>query len=227
MWDLASQEAGEIGQTGLANQSGRFCPELAENPSETKATSRTSPPLNKKSHSTTETFLLKNTSRQPTGLNRSDRLGKPVKPVLPGQSGRTHLAGKTPLSKRSISRFVPRIKVKLWDSWGTSWLPLARSSVPKTHSIKRNRKSTIKNTFPWKPTETPKSKPFRRDCWSKITKQGGMRSSYVTSNKNSSKNTLKTSPRKFQEKAPKITKKEKREKHKQVLTNHAESSIHT
>jgi hypothetical protein len=26
-------------------------------------------------------------------------------------------------------------------------LPLATSSVPKTHSIKRNRKSTLKNTF--------------------------------------------------------------------------------
>jgi hypothetical protein len=37
----------------------------------------------------------------------------------------------------------------------------------------------------------------------------------------------KTSPRKFQEKAPKITKKEKREKHKQALRNHAESFIHT
>jgi hypothetical protein len=62
--------------------------------------------------------------------------------------------------------------------------PLARSSVPKTHSIKRNRKSTLKNTFPWK---TPKSKPFRRVCWIKITKQRGTRSSYMTSNKNPSK----------------------------------------
>jgi hypothetical protein len=30
-------------------------------------------------------------------------------------------------------------------------LPLARSLAPKTHSIKRNPKSTLKNTFPWKP----------------------------------------------------------------------------
>jgi hypothetical protein len=37
----------------------------------------------------------------------------------------------------------------------------------------------------------------------------------------------KTSPRKFQEKALKITKKEKREEHNQALRNHAESFIHT
>jgi hypothetical protein len=39
----------------------------------------------------------------------------------------------------------------------------------------------------WKPPKTPKSKPFRRVCWIKITKQRGTRSSYVTSNKNPSK----------------------------------------
>jgi hypothetical protein len=46
-------------------------------------------------------------------------------------------------------------------------LPSAKSSVPKTHSIKRNRKSTLKDTFPWKPPKTPKSKPFQRVCWIK------------------------------------------------------------
>jgi hypothetical protein len=38
--------------------------------------------LNKNSHSTTRTFSLKTSSRQPTGLNRSDWFGKPVRPVL-------------------------------------------------------------------------------------------------------------------------------------------------
>jgi hypothetical protein len=66
-------------------------------------------------------------------------------------------------------------------------LPLARSLAPETHPIKRNWKSTLKNTFPWKPPKTPKSKPFRRVCWIKVTKQRGTRSSYVTSNKNPSK----------------------------------------
>jgi hypothetical protein len=67
---------------------------------------------------------------------------------------------------------------------GYLWLE-ARS--PKTHSTKRNRKSTLKNSFPCKPAKGLKSKPFRRDCWSKITKQRGTMSSYMTSNKNTSK----------------------------------------
>jgi hypothetical protein len=84
----------ETGQTGSANRSGRFCPELPQNPSNRKPASGTSPPLNKNDHCTTETFSLKNFSRQPTWLNRSDRFGKPVRPVLPGQSGKTQPAEK-------------------------------------------------------------------------------------------------------------------------------------
>jgi hypothetical protein len=66
-------------------------------------------------------------------------------------------------------------------------LPLARSSLPKTHSIKRNWMSTLENTFPTKTPKTPKLKPFQRVCSSKITRQRGTRSTYVTSNKNPSK----------------------------------------
>jgi hypothetical protein len=39
-------------------------------------------------------------------------------------------------------------------------LPLARSLVPKTHSIKRNRKSTLKNTSNPRTLKTPKSSPL-------------------------------------------------------------------
>jgi hypothetical protein len=39
-------------------------------------------------------------------------------------------------------------------------LPLARSSVPKTHSIRRNRKSTLKNTSNPRTPKTPKSSPL-------------------------------------------------------------------
>jgi hypothetical protein len=63
-------------------------------------------------------------------------------------------------------------------------LPLARSSIPKTYSIMRNQKSSLKNTLPRTLPKTNKLKPFRRVCWSKITKKRGTRSSYVTSNKN-------------------------------------------
>jgi hypothetical protein len=103
LWDLASQQAGETGQAGFV----RKLPKTPPRPKLPQNISRTSPPLNKESHSSTETFLLKNTSRQPTGLNRSDRFGKPVRPVLLGQSERTQPTGKTQLSKRSISRFIP------------------------------------------------------------------------------------------------------------------------
>jgi hypothetical protein len=85
--------------------------------------------------------------------------------------------------------------------------PLARSLVPKTHSIKRNWKSTLKNTFPWKPLKTPKSKPFRRVCWNKITKQRGTRSSYVTSNKNPSNKRPQNFPTENPRKGSEITKK--------------------
>jgi hypothetical protein len=95
--ELTLTLVGETGQT--------------QNPPETQNTSRAFPPLNKRTHSTTETPLLKNPSWQPTGLNRSHRFGNPVRP---GQSGRTHPAGKTQNSKRSMSQFVPRIKVRLW-----------------------------------------------------------------------------------------------------------------
>jgi hypothetical protein len=80
--DLASHRQGKrvrpVWQTGQAGS----VQKLPKDPSERKPASRTSPPLNKNSHSTTGTSLLRNTSRQPTGLNRSDRFGKPVRPVL-------------------------------------------------------------------------------------------------------------------------------------------------
>jgi hypothetical protein len=42
---LSLTHAGETGQTGLANRSGRFFQKLPKNPSERKPASRTSPPL--------------------------------------------------------------------------------------------------------------------------------------------------------------------------------------
>jgi hypothetical protein len=110
LWDLASQQAGETNQAGSVQE----IPETPRDPELPQNTTRTFPPLNKKSHSTTETLFLKNPSRQPTRLNRSDRFGKPVRPVLPRQSGRSQPAGKTQPSKRSISQSVPRIQVRLW-----------------------------------------------------------------------------------------------------------------
>jgi hypothetical protein len=171
----------------LANWSNQFCQETPQNFPETQNTSRVFPPLNKRSHSSTGTPLSKNTSRQPIGRNRSDRFGKPVRPVLAWTVGKNTARGKNS-NLQSID--LPIRSTDQSETLGIvgvpRGLPLARSSVPKTHSIKRNRKSTLKNTFPWKPPKT-QSKPFRRICWIKITKQRGTRPSYVTSNKNPSK----------------------------------------
>jgi hypothetical protein len=49
----------------------------------------------------------------PLGLSRSDRFGKPVRSVLPRQSGRTQPVGITQPSPWLISRFVQRIQVRL------------------------------------------------------------------------------------------------------------------
>jgi hypothetical protein len=50
----------------------------------------------------------------PLRPNRSDRFEKPVRPVLPGQSGRTQPAKKIQPSPWSISRFASWIQVRLW-----------------------------------------------------------------------------------------------------------------
>jgi hypothetical protein len=88
-------------------------PVLSRDSPKTLSASRTSPPLNKNSHSTTGTSLLKNSSRQPIGLNRSDRFGKPVRPVLVWTVGKNSTR-ETQTFHQSISWFVPRIKVSLW-----------------------------------------------------------------------------------------------------------------
>jgi hypothetical protein len=50
-------------------------------------------------------------------------------------------------------------------------LPLARSSVPKTHSIKRNRKSTLRSTSNPRTLKPPKSSPLTHGFGRGITAQ--------------------------------------------------------
>jgi hypothetical protein len=57
-------------------------PILSGTSPKTRNTSRAFPHQNNRSHGTIETSLLKNPSRKPTGRNRSDRFGKPVRPVF-------------------------------------------------------------------------------------------------------------------------------------------------
>jgi hypothetical protein len=105
--------------------------------------------------------LLRNSSRQPTRLNRSDQFGKTVRPVLAWTVGKNSTRGKNsnlqpidlPIRSMDQSETLGIVRVP-------HGLPLARSSVPKTHSIKRNRKSTLKNTSNPRTPKTPKSSPL-------------------------------------------------------------------
>jgi hypothetical protein len=147
--DLASHRQGKlvrpVWQTGQAGS----VQKLPKNPSERKPASRISPPLNKNSHNTTGTSLLRNSSRQPTRLNRSDRFGIPFRPVLAWTVGKNSTRGKNS-NLQSID--LPIRSTNQTETLGIvgvpRGLPLARSLVLQTLSIKRNRKSTLKNTFP-------------------------------------------------------------------------------
>jgi hypothetical protein len=147
---LSLTQAGETGQTGLANRSHRFFPKAP--PKHLKSL----PSLNRRSHSTTETLLLKNSSWQPIGLNRSDWFGKPVRPVFAWTVGKNTAHGKnSKLQPIDLLIHSTEQSETLGIIGVPRGLPFPRSSVPKTHSIKRNRKSTLKNTFPWKPPKSP------------------------------------------------------------------------
>jgi hypothetical protein len=119
--------------------------------------------LNKRSHSATETSLLKNPSRQTTGRNRSDRFRKSVRPVLAWTVGKN-------TTRRKNSNLPPiDLPIRSTDQSETlgivgvpRGLPLATSSVPKTHSIKRNRKLTLKNTSDPRTSQTPISSSLTR-----------------------------------------------------------------
>jgi hypothetical protein len=107
---LSLSQAGETGQAGLANRPGRFCPGNPQKTNETKPEQnhlKNLSNLNRKSHSLKETCLSKIPLDNPLGA-------KPVRPVLPGQSGRTQPAGKTHPPPQPISRFAPQIQVRLW-----------------------------------------------------------------------------------------------------------------
>jgi hypothetical protein len=127
----------------------------------TQNTSKAFPHLNERRHGTTETSLLKNPSRQPTRRNRSDRFGKPVTPVFAWTVEKNTAHGKNstlppidlPIHSTNQDETLGIVGVP-------RGLPLARSSVPKTHSIKRNRKSTLKSTSNPKTPKPPKSSPL-------------------------------------------------------------------
>jgi hypothetical protein len=138
----------------------------------TQNTSRAFPHLTKQSHAATETSLLKSPSQQPTGRNRSDRFGKPVRPVFAWTVGKNTARGKN-------STHPPiDLPIRSTDQSETLGIdgaprgpPLVRSSVPKTHSIKRNQKSTLKSTSNPRNPKPPKSSPLTHGFGRGITAQ--------------------------------------------------------
>jgi hypothetical protein len=116
--------------------------------------------------------LLKNPSGQPTGRNRSDRFGKPATPVFAWTIGKNTARGKNstlPLIDLPI-RSTDQSETLGIDGVPRG-LPLARSPVSKTYSIKRNRKSSLKSTSNLRTPKTPKSIPLTDGFGRGITAQ--------------------------------------------------------
>jgi hypothetical protein len=92
-------------------------------------------------------------------------------------------------------------------------LPLARSSGPKTHSIKRNRKSTLQNTSNPKTPKAPKSSPLTHEFGreSKVKEPQRVHTNFPHQIPKSK--VPKTHQENHQERAPKITTKNNREQH--------------
>jgi hypothetical protein len=105
-------------------------------------------------------------------------------------------------------------------------LPLARSSVPKTHSIKRNRKSTLKSTSNPRTPKTPKLSRLTHGFGRGIIAQRTTKGSHKFPPSNPQEQGLENPRENHQERTPKTTTKNNREQHIQTLRNHAESSIH-
>jgi hypothetical protein len=104
---------------------------------------------------------------------------------------------------------------------------IAKLLSTKTRQIKRNRRNPAKNFSNPIAPKTPKSSPlthrFGRGIKGKITMKG----SHIHPLPNPQEQGSENAPQNHQERAPKITTKNKREQHNQALRNHAESSIHT
>jgi hypothetical protein len=75
-------------------------------------------------------------------------------------------------------------------------LPLARSSVPKTHSIKRNRKPTLTNTSNPRTPKPPKSSPLTHGFGRGITAQRTTKSSHKFPPSNPQEQGPENNPRK-------------------------------
>jgi hypothetical protein len=105
-------------------------------------------------------------------------------------------------------------------------LLLARSSVPKTHSIKRNRKSTLKSTSSPRNPKPPKSSPLTHGFGRGITAQRTTKGSHKFPPSNPQEQGSENAPRKSPRGRTENHHQEQPETTHPNLGNHAESSIH-
>jgi hypothetical protein len=191
---LSLKQAGETGQTGLANRSDQLCPETPQRP---KTPQEPFHIWTKEAIAQQRLPCSKNPSRQPTGRKRSDRFGKPVRPVSAWTVGKNTARGKNstlppidlPICSTDQSETLRIVRVP-------RGLPLARSSGPKTHSIKRNRKSTLKNTSNPRTSKTPKSSPLTRGFGRGIKGKRTTKGSHKFPPSNPQEQGLENTPRK-------------------------------
>jgi hypothetical protein len=105
--------------------------------------------------------------------------------------------------------------------------PLSQRNRPETLIIKGNSGFRLSRSRTRTTQKTTKSRPIQGDSWGKVTSQRGTRSSYVTPNKNLTRNRPQNSTTKNTTKSSENHQKEGRERKHKSLRNHAESSIHT
>jgi hypothetical protein len=104
---------------------------------------------------------------------------------------------------------------------------IAKFMSTKTCQIKRNQINPAKNSSNPTAPKTPTSSPLTHVLGRIIKGKRTMKGSHIHPPPNPQEEGPKNTPRIHQERAPKITTKNKREQHNQALRNHAESSIHT
>jgi hypothetical protein len=105
--------------------------------------------------------------------------------------------------------------------------PLPQRNRPETLTIKGNRGFRPSRSRTRATRKTTKSRPIQGGSWDKVTSERGTRSSYVTPNKNPTKNCPQNSATKLTTKSSENHQIEGWERQHKSLRNHAESSIHT